>query len=131
MVVDTIFERVHIQKRYTHAVDMVREFSPLILVNGMADIRGGTLHGDPASLDGDGGSPRAEFDIKLSHGGLVNTAWRTETSRHTSTQSSSSTLPLASTETCLRVSRTRSYDSPRLWRACNTVALSTRPGSSV
>jgi hypothetical protein len=51
--------------------------------------------------------------------------------RHTSTQSSSSTFPLASTLTCFKVSLARSYDVPLDCSACNTVDLSTRPGVSV
>lgn len=49
----------------------------------------------------------------------------------TSTQSSSSTLPLASTLTCFNVSLAISYDVPLDFSDCKTVDLSTRPGVSV
>jgi hypothetical protein len=51
--------------------------------------------------------------------------------RLTSTQSSSSTFPLASTLTCFSVSRATSYDCPVDWIACRTADLSTLPGVSV
>ena len=54
-----------------HPVDVVRELSPLILVNSMADVCVGTLHGDLPSLLGQGRSLRAELDIELSDGDCV------------------------------------------------------------
>jgi hypothetical protein len=52
-------------KSYAHPVDVVRELSPLILVNGMADVCIGALHGDLASPGGDGRCLRAKLNIKL------------------------------------------------------------------
>jgi hypothetical protein len=52
--------------KYAYPVDVVRELSPLILVNGMADVCIGALHGDLASPGGDGRCLRAELNIELS-----------------------------------------------------------------
>jgi hypothetical protein len=49
-----------------HPVDVVRELSPLILVNGMADVCIGALHGDLASPGGHGRCLRAKLNIELS-----------------------------------------------------------------
>jgi len=56
---------------YAHPIDVVRELSPLILVNGMADVRIGALHGDLASPSGDGRCLRAELNIELSDADCV------------------------------------------------------------
>jgi hypothetical protein len=69
-----IYERYHrhrtnaspkIRTSYAHPIDVVRELSPLILVNGMADICVGALHGDFASPGRDGRCLRAELNIEL------------------------------------------------------------------
>ena len=52
---------------YTHPVDVVRELSPLIFVNRMADVCIGALHGDLASSGGHGRCLRAELNIELSN----------------------------------------------------------------
>ena len=56
---------LRIRTSYTHPVDVVCELSPLILVNGMADVCVGALHGDLASPGGDGRRLRAELNIEL------------------------------------------------------------------
>jgi hypothetical protein len=70
-----IYERRHrhrtnapsrIRTSYAHPVDVVRELSPLILVNGMADVCIGALHGDLASPGADGRCLRAELNVELS-----------------------------------------------------------------
>jgi hypothetical protein len=48
-----------------HPVDVVRELSPLVLVNRMADVCIGALNGDFASLRGDGRGLRAELNVEL------------------------------------------------------------------
>lgn len=63
--------------------------------------------------------------------GNVSRTYRWRCLRPTSTQSSNSTLPLASTLTCFNVSRATSYDWPVDWIDCRTVDLSTLPGVSV
>jgi hypothetical protein len=55
-----------IRTSYAYPVDVVRELSPLILVNGMADVCIGALHGDLASPGGHGRCLRAELNIELS-----------------------------------------------------------------
>lgn len=104
--VDTVNECIP-ETSYAHPVDVVRELSSFILINGMADVRVGALHGDLAGLSSDGRRLRSELDIELPDGDCVS-LWMATGERRTSTQSSNSTLPLASTETCLRVSRARS-----------------------
>jgi hypothetical protein len=54
-----------IKTNYAHPVDVVRELSPLILVNSMADVCIGALHGDLASLGGHGRCLRAELNVEL------------------------------------------------------------------
>ena len=71
MAVNIVFECTHLQKRHTHAVDVVCELSPLVLVDGMADIRIRTLHSDLAGLGANGGSLGAKFDVELSSRDLV------------------------------------------------------------
>jgi hypothetical protein len=56
---------LRIETSYAHPVDMVRELSPLILVNGMADVCIGALHGDSASPGGHGRCLRTELNIEL------------------------------------------------------------------
>jgi hypothetical protein len=53
------------QKQDAHPVNVVRELSPLILVNSMTNVCVGALHGDLPSLGGHGRSLRAELDIEL------------------------------------------------------------------
>ena len=64
-----VIEQIHPQRiraSYAHPVDVVRELSSLILVNGVADVCIGALHGDLASPGGDGRCLRAELNIELS-----------------------------------------------------------------
>ena len=72
-----IYERRHRHRHRTnasprirtgcaHPIDVVRELPPLILVNGMADVCIGALHGDLASPGGYGRCLRAKLDIELS-----------------------------------------------------------------
>lgn len=74
---------------------------------------------------------RPQLDVQLSRKSLALINCGLSGELHTSTQSSSSTLPLASTLTCFKVSRARSYDSPFACKTCRTSALSIRPGESV
>lgn len=115
-----------------YQVDMTSELGSLIFVDGMTDIRSRSLHCDLAGPRREGSLRlSSHFNIKLRNQRSVSSHQYGGHATPTSTQSSSSTLPLASTLTCFKVSRARSYDSPCCSRACNTLALSTRPGVSV
>ena len=110
---------------------MICKLCSFILINRMADIGVGPLHSHLARFRRDSGLVlRAQLDVKLC-GMLSLCPPKDWVLLRTSTQSSNSTFPLASTLTCLRVSRATSYDWPLDWRAWRTADLSTRPGVSV